>query len=68
MTSCSSLINLLAQLTELRKTVALLGYRFIRRRYVRSSQMEKVHKAKYVGRGMEPFSLHGHMFTNPQAP
>ena len=47
----SLLINLLEPLTELRKTVYLLDYRFIiRRSKLRNSQMEEKHRARYGGR------------------
>ena len=42
--------NLLEGLTELRKTVYLLGYQFIMKGYS-NSQTEELHRTRYGGRG-----------------
>ena len=54
MTPSLSSVNLLVWLTELRETFYLLHYQFIIKRYnFRNSQMEEMHRARYMGRDTE---------------
>ena len=68
-------INLLEQLTELRELLYLLNYQFI----IKGDNSETARWKRSIGQDMgkvhgvsmpsprEPFSLHLHIFTNPES-
>lgn len=67
--------NLLQRLTEFRKTVYLLDCWFIIKGYNSGIAKWPMHRARYMGRGAEPFmpppggpfSQHPHELTNPSS-